>query len=207
MASSIVVYTFRPHKNEYCGFMDYKLGTGINEGFTQYLAESWFGTDRTYQSQVDVTKKIIYIIGFDRMLELYFTRGLKDLYEELRKYDYLDNYKNVSDLLRNMDYINTPNCTSKDEYLLSIYDDIVYFYAGKLYNEVKDGKDMEQALLDFDSFINSLFTPGSELTIDKTRFIDFEYFKNNLLIKTESIKKDLSKQLSNDKKTLIKKQV
>lgn len=68
----------------------YFLGTAINEGYTELMAERYFKPkkekDVAYQTQVDVVKKIELIVGKEKMETLYMTSNPKGLFEELSKY-------------------------------------------------------------------------------------------------------------------------
>ena len=83
---------------EYSGFcqinkkMGTNIGVGINEGYTELLAERYFGERDTritnsYQYQKFIVKQLEKIVGEEKMESLYFNSNLKGLIEELSQYD------------------------------------------------------------------------------------------------------------------------
>ena len=96
----------------YCGFQQIsnkkkKIGEGLNEGYTQYLTEKYFGKENslntayTYEKRIAETLEII--VGKEKMQSLYFNANLHGLVEYLKKYapEY-DIYKFISTL----DFLN-----------------------------------------------------------------------------------------------------
>ena len=90
MASSAVKGDMR-----YIGFRQYNVktgvtfGVGLNEGYTQLLAERYFDLEndaRSYIFQSDYAKMIEDIVGKDKMEGLYLNANLSGLIKELKKY-------------------------------------------------------------------------------------------------------------------------
>lgn len=98
----------------FCGFSqaskDNKviIGTGINEGYTDYLANkmSNFDIDANpnigYPYQISVVRLLEFIIGEDKIKKLYLNSDLKGLIEELSKYQ---NPNEVKNFIINLDTI------------------------------------------------------------------------------------------------------
>lgn len=79
----------------YCGFeqvdnQNNEFATGLNEGYTQYLAEKYFGKENSYTSAYVYHKKIAEIlesiVGVDNMQTFYFIANLNGLVEYLKNY-------------------------------------------------------------------------------------------------------------------------
>lgn len=76
----------------YCGFsQDFKngriVGTGLNEGYTQYLAEKYFNADeKAYPFEKQIAATLEKIIGESKMKTYYFNADLKGLIEFLKQY-------------------------------------------------------------------------------------------------------------------------
>ena len=81
-----------------------KLGTGLNEGYTQLLTERYFKDDITdepvYRYQVYLAKHIEKIIGKEKMEELYMNADLYSLIKELEKYQ---NQKEILKFIKDID--------------------------------------------------------------------------------------------------------
>lgn len=80
------------------------IGVAINEGYTEYLNKKYFNSslETTYENEVDIAEKIEFIIGKDKMQELYFTANLNGLIEELSNYT---TSENAIDIIKNLDKI------------------------------------------------------------------------------------------------------
>ena len=64
-----------------------KIGFGLDEGYTQYLAEKHFENFfKTYKYETTTMKIIENIIGEDKMLSLYLNANLYGLINEMEKY-------------------------------------------------------------------------------------------------------------------------
>lgn len=96
----------------YCGFQQIsnkkkQIGESLNEGYTQYLTEKYFGKENslntayTYEKRIAETLEII--VGKEKMQSLYFNANLNGLVEYLKKYAPEDDiYKFISTL----DFLN-----------------------------------------------------------------------------------------------------
>lgn len=104
----------------YCGFQQIKnkneqIGFGLNEGYTQYLTEKYFGDNKQYISAYVYEKRIAEIletiIGEEKMHVFYFNTDLNGLVQ------YLSNYESLDEIYR---FINTLDFLKKhynDKYL------------------------------------------------------------------------------------------
>lgn len=67
-----------------------KIGIGINEGYTELLAQRYFGQEHklpmAYGYEVSVVEKLEKIIGQENMESFYLTANLPGLINELKKY-------------------------------------------------------------------------------------------------------------------------
>ena len=82
------------------------LAEGLNEGYTQYLTEKYFG-DRdifiTYQFERRVAEILENIIGEKRMRWCYFNASLSSLINDLEKYS---PYEDIMVFIKDLDYVS-----------------------------------------------------------------------------------------------------
>ena len=109
MASS---YRDEENKISYCGFhqtkKNYDLGRGINEGYTELLANRYsdYNSHYCYYCEKKYAKIIEDIIGKELMQNLYLQANLKGLITELTKYQTTENstaksvYKKLCNLFK-----------------------------------------------------------------------------------------------------------
>lgn len=82
-----------------CGFHQKAAGLGLNEGYTELIAQRYFFKDQPlwsspmYQYQKAIAEITELIVGKERMQELYFQADLKGLISELSKYQEEDKVK------------------------------------------------------------------------------------------------------------------
>ena len=69
------------------------IGVALNEGYTEYLNKKYFNStlETTYENEIDIAERIEFIIGKDKMQELYFNANLNGLIDELAKYTTVEN--------------------------------------------------------------------------------------------------------------------
>ena len=83
------------------------IGKGINEGYTQFLKERYFGFNQReqyfYLVEKHIVKHIEIIIGQRKMEELYSEANLPRLVNELEKFDHK---KNIEELIEAIDYLS-----------------------------------------------------------------------------------------------------
>ncbi|MGN0974286.1 MAG: hypothetical protein ACI4OT_06035 [Bacilli bacterium] len=79
------------------------IGTGLNEGYTEVLAERYFGEGNSYYAEKYYASLLENIVGKEKMEQLYFKADLNGLIEELEKYETRDNILNF---VENLDYLN-----------------------------------------------------------------------------------------------------
>ena len=95
--------------NIYCGFVEWTaedmIGKGLNEGYTQRLAEKYFNCDSTnvYYEEVLFAKLTELIVGEEEMSKFYFTSDLGGLIKELEKYSSLED---IMSFIETIDVIN-----------------------------------------------------------------------------------------------------
>lgn len=79
----------------YCGFQQIsnkntQIGEGLNEGYTQYLAEKYFGNNNSlitaYVYEKRIAETLEMIVGKEQMQLFYFNANLSGLVEYLKKY-------------------------------------------------------------------------------------------------------------------------
>ena len=80
-------------KTQYCGFNQtntikfYDIGIGINEGYTQLLANRYSKEQYySYPEETRITRIIENVVGEENMQKYYFMANLKGLIDELAKY-------------------------------------------------------------------------------------------------------------------------
>lgn len=83
----------------------YRIGIGLNEGYTQLLTERNFyneGVGISYITLVDIARMIEYIVGRDLMERLYSKGDLASLLKELSIYS---SYEEALTLIRKLDHL------------------------------------------------------------------------------------------------------
>lgn len=95
---------------EFCGFSQsnykygFSVGTGLNEGYTEYLNEHIFNNKyNVYIIEKNIAKCIEMIIGNIEMKKLFFKADLKELILRLSQYNSLNE---TMDFLCHLDYVN-----------------------------------------------------------------------------------------------------
>lgn len=79
------------------------IGNAFNEGYTELLAERYFGQGNEYREKKHYASLVEKIVGKEKMEQLYFSADLNGLIEELEHYESKDNIINFLD---NLDYLN-----------------------------------------------------------------------------------------------------
>lgn len=86
---------------------DFKIGEGINQGYTSLLTERYFGNGENisnfHQYEKSVAEKLEIIIGQEKMENLYFTANLYGLIGELAKYE---REEEILNFIQKVDFIN-----------------------------------------------------------------------------------------------------
>lgn len=64
------------------------IGMALNEGYTEYLNQKYFNSvlQSGYENEIGIAERLEFIIGKDKMQELYFSANLNGLIDELSKY-------------------------------------------------------------------------------------------------------------------------
>ena len=79
------------------------IGAGLNEGFTEFLAEEYFNvSSSSYNEQVSIIKRLIKVICKDKMISLYLRADLYGLIKELEKYS---TYDEIMRFISNTDFM------------------------------------------------------------------------------------------------------
>lgn len=98
-----LTHNSRRNKNYY--------GTSINEGFTSYLTNKYFDDNDNYTAERKFIEILNYIIGEEKMEELYFSGDIYGLIEELKNLKFFqekkvnDPRKPVINLIRAADHV------------------------------------------------------------------------------------------------------
>ncbi|MBR5369864.1 MAG: hypothetical protein IK137_01010 [Bacilli bacterium] len=101
----------RAHGIIFCGFEQVRgnstIGEGINEGYTQYLAEKTFGKENTLGTAYTYEKRIAEvlenIVGGEKMRSLYFNADLSGLIEYLKMYT---SEESIHKFINTLDFLN-----------------------------------------------------------------------------------------------------
>ena len=80
--------TVKGTNDNYCGF-NFKgiIGKGINEDYTEYLLEKYYGKEIDIYPRYNLLKQIEYLVGEKELEDYYFKGDLKLLIDALSKYD------------------------------------------------------------------------------------------------------------------------
>lgn len=112
----------------YCGFQQITsknktIGEGLNEGYTQYLTEKYFGKKRpllkAYVYEKRIAEIVEKIIGEKKMKTLYFSANLNGLVECLKQ------YSSEEDVYRFINALDFLNKHMKDKYLIPSSTEII----------------------------------------------------------------------------------
>lgn len=100
-----------------CNNKEYtSIGNGINEGYTQFLKERYFGVDEKeinyYMLQKHIAKHLEIIVSQRKMESMYAEADLLGLISELKKYE---DEEKIINFIYDVDYINE-NIKNKTEY-------------------------------------------------------------------------------------------
>lgn len=119
------------------------FGSGINEGYTEYLTKRYFARyiqNSNYKDLVSFVREIEKIIGYEKMEKLYFHADLKGLILELSKYI---SEEEIMKFINNVDFYNKHKFDKNARKLLEV------------------------TLKEIDEFLNKL--KENAMTIDKTK--------------------------------------
>ena len=85
----------------------YQIGEGLNEGYTQYLTEKYFGNKHSifnaYPYEKRIAEMVEIIVGKEKMQSLYFNANLRGLVECLKQYN---SEENIYDFITTLDFLN-----------------------------------------------------------------------------------------------------
>ena len=179
------------------------VGNGINEGYTELLAQRDFSDLEIgygYDNLQTITMRLELIIGEEKMRKLYYSANLYGLIDEMKKYSEIEDIK---DFINNTDYIINVSDGShlfEEQSIVpklnkankEIYEFLLKMYLIKLNylidNKLITSNEAKKLIREFDGvFSNHYFYKGvphkfydNEEKINKTLEIE-EYIKNNSL--------------------------
>lgn len=134
----------------------YKIGDGLNEGYTALLTERYFKYFRkdSYILQKHISQKLEVIIGKEKMEQLYFNADLYGLVEEFKKYESEENIVHFLRVLDCFDECLFAPCLYNKEFLEEISQEIFSFltrvYTTKMFKLFKNKS------IDEDRMINNI---------------------------------------------------
>lgn len=186
------------------------IGEGINEGYTQYLTEKYFGDKEdiliSYCYLTKIAECTEMIVGSKKMESLYFSANLNGLIKELEKYSSLDDiHKFIKELdlihkhLENYPYLSRKN----KENLVNIISDINVYIIQTYLNKfvLESGEEinvynLSNALTSIITILPAKFKVGNK---------SFEIYNDESLANAVSSVLSGNFEFSEDKKSLIRK--
>lgn len=127
----------------YCD-LDFCLGEGLNEGYTELMTMRYFGNYMSEKEEEVSSYPVLvsiayllekYFIGKERMQKLYFGLDLPNLIEILKEYD---SESNVMSFLRKIDYLNLYNLNT-----LHVFRKTYYLVLKDVIETINRWKDMK----------------------------------------------------------------
>lgn len=155
------------------------IGVGINEGYTQLLAERYFGQSKdimlAYKYEKNIAERLETIIGKEKMETLYFSANLYGLVQELTQYE---DENTIMQFIANIDFLSKHLLethllaseknmfTSK---LKSVYKFLLSCYIKKLKIDFDNGiLNNEQLSISLSIFLDKM---GTTVRSGKTRYV------------------------------------
>lgn len=144
----------------------YSIGDGLNEGYTQIMAERYFknASSGNYNIIVYIVDLLELIVGKDRMEHYYMTSDLYSLVDYLKQYsDYNDICKFISYLDFIVKHIYDKNLNKKDleyfkEILIFLNEFILETYANKIrMSNLDEEEEYNKCYLEFSYLVNRSF--------------------------------------------------
>lgn len=149
-----------------CGFNINNYAKGLNEGYTQLLAERYFseGIGKCYLFEVVLVKIIEQLIGQDNMEKYYFDLDLVSLINDLINYETEENIvnfiKNLDILLENDIFYITCPTLEQVEFFRDIMSNLCIFLLSCIENKVKLLLSAN-LIIEADDFIKDLVLPDN----------------------------------------------
>lgn len=139
------------------------IGVALNEGYTEYLNKKYFNStlETTYENEIDIAERIEFIIGKDKMQELYFTANLNGLIDELAKYTTV-------------------------EKAISIIKDLDKIMKSKEKQEIK-----EQKYSEIRKNISKIYIEQQKQLLDEGKISEEEFFKRKIMYGSVYIAKNI----------------
>ena len=153
-----------------CGFAQYNknftkiFGVGLNEGYTELLAERYFGKNynasKVYKLCEFYSNKLEEIIGKEKMTNLFLNADLPRLIETLKKYDSEENIiefiYNLDFIIKHMSSLSNPIIIGKDIFrekitkkLSKINNSLIKWYIETKNNDLKEKKIKQQQFIKY----------------------------------------------------------
>ena len=146
---------------EFCGFSQsnykygFSIGTGLNEGYTEYLNEHIFNNKyNVYIIEKNIAKCIEMIIGNIEMKKLFFKADLKELILRLSQYNSLNE---TMDFLCHLDYVNEKSIDFFFFFLKFCVKYLIYSFINKLNHSIELKEiNQDEYNLYLDKFLDTL---------------------------------------------------
>ena len=168
------------------GPRNFRIGNGLNEGYTQLLCKRYFSDQKinnSYPYFVHYAKLLERIVGKDRMQSYYMSADLRSLIEDLKQYS---SEEEIMRFINNLDFIffevgyfTSENHLIREE-LTNIMQEINTFIVNAFIEKYKDSTIRFYESGQFDKMIKSKeeFNELIKKVIDKT-FDSYTFFKEH----------------------------
>ena len=195
--ASTSIYT---KNSEICGFwqfnksLDNGIGNGLNEGYTELLAERFFNTkdlkNDSYQYEKNITEAMERIIGQKKMQTYYINANLKGVINELKNYT---SNKEIFTFLNRLDFI-CENRYKKNisyfkqnkimEYIRYINEFLIITYIDKLKKDKISKEEFDKNINDYlDLFTINILLGDKVCDVDKLMNYTTSKYQKNKIIK------------------------
>lgn len=142
-----------------------QIGTGINEGYTQLLAERYFGQgNEIHPLEASIAKRLEQIIGKFNMESMYFKANLSGFVCELKKFE---TEETIMNFISKVDFLNH-----------HLYDEKV--------NTLKNGM-ISNSLSDVSKFLLRCYVKKLKMDLNDGTLIDQDEFYERLMIYMKSL--------------------
>lgn len=156
------------------------VGMALNEGYTEYLNKKYFGSllQSSYENEIDIAERLEFIIGENKMQELYFKADLNGLVDELSKYA---SREHVISIIKQLDRIqkNTLKSEIKENGYEEIRQDLAEIYIEQQRQLLEQGKISEETFFERNIVYANLYILQN-VSLPKNHTL--KYHENNLKI-------------------------
>jgi len=174
------------------------IGKGLNEGYTELLAQRFFAPKGYYNSdynpapydkQTIIAGAVERVVGKEQMQKLFLHADLKSLTMELYRYV---SEKEIINFLKDCDYTVIDEDKKNEEELIIRYKKIFIFllkaYSNKLNALVSTGiMSREEATINFNFYTANLYYISDESPAERLKYINFELVDLSNLVVSETI--------------------